>query len=81
LFKFTQDEEFREQAERSMTGASGHRRVPKSFLENYEIPVPPIEEQKRIVAELGKLEEQIAEDEEKISKAAEKRAEILRKYL
>jgi type I restriction enzyme M protein len=81
LFRFTQDEELRKEAERNMTGASGHRRVPKSFLENYEIPVPSIEDQKRIVAEIECLEKRIAEAEEKLTKATENKAKILRKYL
>jgi type I restriction enzyme, S subunit len=33
-----------------MTGAVGHKRVAKEFIEAYPIPVPPIPEQKRIVA-------------------------------
>ncbi len=81
LFRFTQDKEFRKEAERNMTGASGHKRVPRSFLENYELALPSIEEQKRIVAEITRLEKQIAEAEEELSKAAEKKADILRKYL
>jgi type I restriction enzyme M protein len=81
LFRFTHDAEFRKEAERHMTGASGHRRVPKSFVENYEIPCPPIEEQKRIVAEIARLETQIAEAEKELLKFAEKKADILRKYL
>lgn len=81
LFRFTQDEEFRKQAERNMTGASGHRRVSKSFLENYEVPLPSIEEQKRIVAEIANLEKQIKEAEAELSKAIEKKAEILRDHL
>ena len=35
-----------------MTGAVGHRRVPKEFIEHTEIPLPSIEEQKQIVATL-----------------------------
>jgi type I restriction enzyme M protein len=81
LLRFTQDQEFRNEAAKNMTGASGHRRVPKSFLENYEVPLPSIEEQKRIVAGIMRLEKQIAEAEEKLSRAAEKKAEILQKYL
>ena len=33
-----------------MTGAVGHKRVPKEFIEAYPIPVPPLPEQQRIVA-------------------------------
>lgn len=38
-----------------MTGAVGQRRVPKAFLENYSVPVPPLPEQRRIVAKLDRL--------------------------
>lgn len=31
-----------------MTGSSGHRRVPEWFFRNLEIPLPPLEEQRRI---------------------------------
>jgi len=41
---------FREQGQAVMTGAVGHKRVPKEFIEDTEIPLPHVEEQKRIVA-------------------------------
>jgi type I restriction enzyme, S subunit len=37
-----------------MTGAVGQKRVLASFIENFEIPVPPIEKQRTIVAEIEK---------------------------
>ena len=37
-----------------MTGSAGQRRVPASFLEALEIPLPPLEEQRRIAAILDK---------------------------
>jgi type I restriction enzyme S subunit len=40
--------------ERRMTGSAGQRRVPASFLEELEIPLPPLEEQRRIAAILDK---------------------------
>ena len=49
---FLVQEDFRAEAERSMTGAVGQRRVPRSFLTNYLIPLPPMDEQQRIVAVL-----------------------------
>ena len=39
-------------AQGAFTGSSGHQRVPASFLEQLEIPVPPIDIQRRLVAEL-----------------------------
>ena len=41
---------FREAGQSVMTGAVGHKRVPKDFIEDTEIPLPSISEQKRIVA-------------------------------
>ena len=37
-----------------MGGAVGQQRVPKEFIEKYPVPLPPIQEQKRIVATLDK---------------------------
>lgn len=45
--------------EASMTGSGGQRRVPKSFFENLQIPLPPLEEQKRIAEILGGVAEAI----------------------
>lgn len=42
----------RADAERNMTGAVGQRRVPRRYLAESPIPVPPIAEQRRIVATL-----------------------------
>lgn len=39
-------------AEQHMSGAVGQRRVPRPYLESLEIPVPPLTEQVRIVAEV-----------------------------
>ncbi|MFD5283796.1 restriction endonuclease subunit S [Streptomyces rubrogriseus] len=44
-------------AEQHMSGAVGQRRVPRPYLESLEIPVPPLPEQVRIVAE---VEQQIS---------------------
>lgn len=52
LMHFLLQSSFRKEAERNMAGAVGQRRVPKSFISDYEIPVPPMAEQQRIVAEL-----------------------------
>lgn len=39
--------------ETCMTGSGGQRRVPKAFLENLKLPLPPLREQKRIAEILG----------------------------
>ncbi len=50
LFYFLSQDSFRDDGARVMTGAVGHKRVPKGYIENYPIPIPPVHEQKRIVA-------------------------------
>lgn len=55
LFYFIIQQSFRREAERYMTGAVGLRRVPRTFLENHEIQLPPLPEQRRIVARIEEL--------------------------
>jgi len=43
---------FRNAAIAQMTGTGGLQRVPRAFVESFEIPLPPIEIQKKIVAEI-----------------------------
>jgi restriction endonuclease S subunit len=35
-----------------MTGSAGQQRVPPDFVRSYELPLPPLDEQERIVSEL-----------------------------
>jgi type I restriction enzyme S subunit len=55
LFYFIIQQSFRREAERHMTGAVGLRRVPRHFIENHTIPLPPLSEQRRIVARIEEL--------------------------
>ncbi|MFJ6541582.1 restriction endonuclease subunit S [Streptomyces sp. NPDC091385] len=57
LMHFLLQKSVRAEAERNMAGAVGQRRVPKSYLEALEIPVPPLAEQHRIVEA---IEEQLS---------------------
>jgi type I restriction enzyme M protein len=43
---------FREAAIAQMTGTGGLQRVPRSYVEDFQIPLPPLEVQKEIVAEI-----------------------------
>ncbi len=81
LFYITQYKDFRINAERHMTGTSGHRRVPKSFVENYEVSPPPIEEQEKVVAEIEKIEEKIYRLEQQIANIPTQKEAVLKKYL
>jgi len=51
---------FLEEGTRTMTGAVGHKRVTKEFVESYPIPLPPLGEQRRIVTILDEAFEGIA---------------------
>ncbi len=52
LYYFLARPEFRAEGAARMGGAVGQQRVPKEFVENYEIPLPPLPEQRRIVGML-----------------------------
>ena len=44
--------QFRQSGINNMTGTGGLQRVPRKFIEDYEIPLPPLEVQREIVAEI-----------------------------
>ncbi len=50
LYYCLSQQSFRDEGAAKMTGAVGHKRVAKEFIESYPIPVPPLAEQQRIVA-------------------------------
>ena len=83
IFNFLVQDHFRNEAANAMTGAVGLRRVPKQFIENYLIPLPPIEEQEKIILEIesrlsvaDKLEESITQS---LQQAEALRQSILKK--
>ena len=52
IYHFLNQQSVRDAGKRFMSGAVGHKRVPKDFIEVLSIPIPPLEEQRRIVAVL-----------------------------
>lgn len=54
LYYYISSQSFRGEAERYMTGAVGQKRVPTDYLKRSVIPVAPLDQQKRIVAEIEK---------------------------
>ena len=54
LYFYVSSNRFRGEAEHQMSGAVGQKRVPTQFLRESTIPLAPIKEQTRIVAEIEK---------------------------
>lgn len=59
LLALVKSHDFLRKGVENMTGAVGLRRVPKQFVENYPVPVPPTAEQTRIAAKLDELLAQV----------------------
>jgi type I restriction enzyme S subunit len=55
LFYYVRQESFRRAADAEMTGSVGQKRVPAAFLKNADFHLPPLSEQKRIVAKIEEL--------------------------
>ena len=54
VYHFVRQPRFREAAKKSFTGTAGQQRVPKSFMENAFVPLPPLNEQRKIVGILNR---------------------------
>jgi type I restriction enzyme S subunit len=54
LYYFLNQQAFRDDGQAMMTGAVGHKRVPKDFIENIKIPLRTVYEQQLIVSMLDK---------------------------
>jgi type I restriction enzyme S subunit len=68
LYHFLDRATFREEGAKQMTGAVGHKRVPKEYVEGALIPVPTMEEQRRIVTLLDEAFADIATAKAKAEK-------------
>jgi type I restriction enzyme S subunit len=73
LHLFVRNREFREEAKKNMHGAAGQQRVPVDYLREATIPLPPVDEQRRIVA---RIEELTRRAEEARNLSAEREAEL-----
>ena len=55
IYRFLAQDRIRRAAKENFTGTAGQARVPTIFIEELELPLAPLAEQRRIVAKLEKL--------------------------
>jgi type I restriction enzyme S subunit len=68
LYRFLQQSSIRELAAANFTGSAGQLRVPASFLTELELPLPPLDEQRRIVSKLEALLAQVTTAQQRLSR-------------
>jgi type I restriction enzyme S subunit len=68
LYHFLHQESFRKDAAQHFTGTAGQLRVPVSYMREAELPIPPFNEQRRIVAKLEKLLHKVDACKERLDK-------------
>jgi type I restriction enzyme S subunit len=69
ISQFLLRHDLRRLAQRQMTGGVGQMRVPATFLQNVEIPVPPTAEQERITERLDELLSELVAGSEALHRA------------
>ena len=81
LYLLTTDFAFRQCGTESMTGAAGQKRVSADFVANYQIPLPPLAEQRAIAAfldrETAKFDALVSKKERLIELLQEKRIALI----
>ncbi|MCG6794483.1 restriction endonuclease subunit S [Geobacillus sp. YHL] len=80
IYYLVRSERFRKQAKNVMAGAVGQQRVPKFFLEEYPIALPPLNEQKRIADKIERLFAKIDEAKrliEEVKESIEQRRAVM----
>jgi type I restriction enzyme S subunit len=63
LFHWLSQRWFRQEAEHNMTGTAGQKRVPTEWFRQSVIPVPPSDQQPRLVAKIEALFDEVEEGE------------------
>jgi len=77
VFMFVATPAFRAWATPQMTGTGGLQRVPRSVVESYEIPLPPLSTQHAIVAEIEAEQALVAANRELIARMEKKIQAVL----
>lgn len=67
VFQLVNQSSFRKTAGRNMKGSAGQRRVPREFLENYDLDLPPLNEQRGVAEILEAVDEKIQKTDEIIT--------------
>lgn len=81
LFGYLNRPVIRKDAEKVMTGKSGHRRVPISFYQQLQISLPPLNEQQRIINNINQHESEINCLKERLRVLETTKNTVLKKYL
>jgi len=68
LYYYIRQESFRNEAESHFTGSVGQKRVPADFIKQSVIPLPPLAEQRRIVARIEALLSHINATRDRLSR-------------
>ena len=76
LYRLTTLAQFRHSGAEEMTGAAGQQRVPKAFVANYPLPIPPLAEQAAIVRYLDHTDGRIV----RYLRSRERLIELLKEY-
>ena len=77
IYNFITNTSFIEEGKNHMTGSAGQRRLNIDFLRKYKIPLPLIETQKRLVADLEKEQEIVNANKQLIEIYEQKIANVL----
>ena len=80
IYTLTATKEFRKQAEMSMTGSAGQKRVSSKYLENYRIGVPPITLQNKFSEIVKQIDKQKFEIEKSLKETQELYESLMEKY-
>ena len=71
IYYYTVQKQFRLDCERNMTGSAGQKRVPKTYLENREIPIPTLAEQDHALRNLSRIKKIISLRQQQLQKLDE----------
>lgn len=81
LFGYLNRTAIRVEAEKVMTGQSGHRRVPVTFYQQLPFPVPSLNEQGKIIDKIELHEAEIVRLKERLNELRAFQNAVLRKYI